>query len=467
LRLTTITQSAGGTTGPEVTIAYDGDGLETKVSRSINASGIDVVTTYAYDAANDVTLIGSYHVPEGSSLSPMPVESNDATYNTDQQLTQEVETYSGTTTTTYSYDNAGQVTGSTGASNDSYTYDLNGNRDSTGYTTGAGNEMTNSPGVTYTYDNVGNMISATTTSGTTTYTYDYENRLTNVTENGTVVATYTYNALGQRIGIDDSGTQTWTVYNGNSADANPYADFNSSGGLQMRYLDGLAVDELFARSNSSGATAWYITDELGSVTDVVSSSGTDLDHVVYDPFGNIVTETNASNGDRFKFAGMEYDSTTGLYYDHARYYDSVTGRFMSQDPMGFAAGDTNLYRYVGNYPTGLVDDSGEDDQLPNLPGNVFAPGPITTAPVGTITITVTGPTTITIYPTDPKPITITIQPTGGIQGVMINPIRGGPAQPGPAQPAPTKPAPPQKKIPPAPPITPKKRDPKFASSGAP
>jgi hypothetical protein len=124
-----------------------------------------------------------------------------------------------------------------------------------------------------------------------------------------VIATYTYNALGQRIGIDDSGTQTWTVYNGASADANPYADFNSSGGLKMRYLDGLAVDELFARTNSSGATAWYLTDELGSVTDVVSSSGTDLDHIVYDPFGNIVTETNASNGDRFMFAGMEGTET--------------------------------------------------------------------------------------------------------------------------------------------------------------
>ena len=55
------------------------------------------------------------------------------------------------------------------------------------------------------------------------------------------------------------------------------------------------------------------------------------------------------------FAGMEYDSTTGLYYDHARYYDAVIGRFMSQDPKGFAAGDTNLYRYVGNSPTVHMD----------------------------------------------------------------------------------------------------------------
>ena len=46
-------------------------------------------------------------------------------------------------------------------------------------------------------------------------------------------ATYTYNAFGQRIGFKDSGTQTWTVYNGSSADANPYADFSSSGSVTM------------------------------------------------------------------------------------------------------------------------------------------------------------------------------------------------------------------------------------------
>ena len=71
-----------------------------------------------------------------------------------------------------------------------------------------------------------------------------------------------------------------------------------------------------------------------------------------------MTQTDASEADRFMFAGMEYDSTTGLYYDHARYYDAAIGRFVSQDPKGFAAGDTNLYRYVGNHPTSSVDPTG-------------------------------------------------------------------------------------------------------------
>ena len=142
--------------------------------------------------------------------------------------------------------------------------------------------------------------------------------------NDNVEALSFYDALNRRIKIDDSGTTTWTVYDG----TNPYADFNSSGTLQERYLsgpgvvNGAIVDQLLARTNSSGTTAWYLTDKLGSVGDIVNStSGGTLDHIVYDSFGNIVTETDAANGDRFKFAGMEYDSTTQQYYDRARDYD--------------------------------------------------------------------------------------------------------------------------------------------------
>ena len=54
-------------------------------------------------------------------------------------------------------------------------------------------------------------------------------------------------------------------------------------------------------------------DKLGSMRDIVDTSGNELDHIVYDSFGNIVTETNAANGDRFKFAGMQFDQTVGKF----------------------------------------------------------------------------------------------------------------------------------------------------------
>ncbi len=272
----------------------------------------------------------------------------------------------------YGYDNANELTGVTenGTPVGTYTYDSNGNQTGTGYSTGTENEQTASPGYTYTYDNAGNLISQTNTSThvVTTYTYDYRNRLTEVTQGGTVIATYTYDVLNRRIGIKDSGTQTWTVYDGTSADAQPYADFNGSGSLTERYLtgsgvvNGAVVGQLLARTNASGTTDWYLTDKLGSVRDIVSTSGTELDHIVYDSFGNIVTETHASNGDRFKYAGMEYDATVGQYYDRAHYYDEATGRFMGEEPEGFAAGSMDLFEYVGNGPTDGVDPNGMETE---------------------------------------------------------------------------------------------------------
>jgi RHS repeat-associated protein len=102
----------------------------------------------------------------------------------------------------------------------------------------------------------------------------------------------------------------------------------------------------------------FTYDSDGEMTGADNPSATET--FTYDPFGNIVTQTNATDAVRFGFAGMEFDSVTGLYYDHARYYDAAIGRFTSQDPKSFAAGDANLYRYVGNDPTGIVDTSGDD-----------------------------------------------------------------------------------------------------------
>ena len=174
-------------------------------------------------------------------------------------------------------------------------------------------------------------------------------------------ATYTYDALDRRIGVDETiggtETKTWTVYDGK----NPYADFNGSGTLKQRYLYGPAVDEILARTDSGGTTAYYLADKLGTVRDIVAGWGasiTVLDHIAYDSFGKVTNQTNATNGDRFQFAGMQTDPGTGLYYDKARWYSPVIGRFISQDPIGFWGGDGNLYRYVGDIPTTLTDPTG-------------------------------------------------------------------------------------------------------------
>jgi RHS repeat-associated protein len=144
------------------------------------------------------------------------------------------------------------------------------------------------------------------------------------------------------------------VYDGQ----NTYADFDGAGALKERYLYGPAIDELLARTDSGGTSAWYLTDRLGSVRDIANTSGTVIDHLAYDSFGSVMSETVPANGDRFKFTGREYDVTTGQYDLRARYYNPATGRFLNVDPMGFGASDANLYRYVSNNPITSVDHLG-------------------------------------------------------------------------------------------------------------
>jgi RHS repeat-associated protein len=101
---------------------------------------------------------------------------------------------------------------------------------------------------------------------------------------------------------------------------------------------------------------------LASVRDITDNTGTVQDHIDYDAFGNVIFESTPSFSDRYKYTGRESDVETGLQYNRARYYDPKAGRWMAKDPIGFAAGDANLYRYVGNDPTSYVDPSGRGEQ---------------------------------------------------------------------------------------------------------
>jgi len=70
----------------------------------------------------------------------------------------------------------------------------------------------------------------------------------------------------------------------------------------------------------SGVPDWYLTDYIGSVRAIVRdasgySNGLEvLDEITYDSFGNVLSETNPSAGDRFKFTARELDAALSLYY---------------------------------------------------------------------------------------------------------------------------------------------------------
>ena len=56
--------------------------------------------------------------------------------------------------------------------------------------------------------------------------------------------------------------------------------------------------------------------------------------------------------------GKYLDSLTGEQYNLNRWYDTATGRWLSVGPISFDGGDANLYRYVGNFATVMVDPLG-------------------------------------------------------------------------------------------------------------
>ena len=271
------------------------------------------------------------------------------------------------TTTTYSYDDTNQLT-SDGTRN--YSFDANGNRNSTGYTTGTGNQTTNDGTWTYTYDNAGNLTKKSKGASLETwnYSYDQHNHLVTVEKHATDGGTlqlkvqYKYDALGNRIerteDSDGNGTVDVTQRFGYDG-ANVWADLDGSNGLTYRRLFGPGIDSPVARITAAGTVVWYLLDYQNSVIGMVDSTGTSLGSITYDGFGNILTNTTGVNGDRYGFTSREWDSSVSLQYNRRRYYDPNLSKWTSADPMGFDAGDANLYRYVGNGPTNGVDPNGQ------------------------------------------------------------------------------------------------------------
>src|SRR4029077_4294282 len=101
-----------------------------------------------------------------------------------------------------------------------------------------------------------------------------------------------------------------------------------------------------------------LAGRLGSVRDLTDASGAVQDHINYDGFGNVLSESASSFGDRYKWTGREFDSETGLQYNRARDFDPKVGRWTTEDPLRFATGDDNLYRYVQNDSVNALDPSG-------------------------------------------------------------------------------------------------------------
>ena len=214
------------------------------------------------------------------------------------------------------------------------------------------NELTSTPSATYTYDANGNVLTKADSTGTTSYTWDFENRLTSVTlpgSGGTV--SFKYDPFGRRIYKSSSAGTSIYAYDGD----NLIEETNAAGGVVARYSDGLNIDEPLAMLRS-GTTNYYQADGLGSVTSLSNVAGALAQTYTFDSFGKQIGSTGSLTNP-FQYTAREFDSETSLYFYRARYYDPQTGRFIGEDPLKFGA-SPDLYNYLDNDPTSWLDPSG-------------------------------------------------------------------------------------------------------------
>jgi RHS repeat-associated protein len=106
----------------------------------------------------------------------------------------------------------------------------------------------------------------------------------------------------------------------------------------------------------SGTSYYYTRDHLGSVRELVDSANAIRAQYDYDAWGNR-TKLNGDLDSEFGYTGHYFHQQSGLNLALFRAYDSMTGRWLSRDPIG-ERGGPNLYGYVGNDPLNLIDPLG-------------------------------------------------------------------------------------------------------------
>ena len=214
------------------------------------------------------------------------------------------------------------------------------------------NELTSRPSYLYTYDANGNTQTMVNSSGTTTYAWGFENRLTSVALPGSGGTVYfKYDPSGRRIYKSSSPGTSIYAYD----DDDVIEETNAAGAPVARYAQMESMDEPLAMLRSS-TTSYYERDGLGSVTSLSNTAGALAQTYAFDSFGN-QTASSGSLTNSFRYTGREFDAETSLYYMRARYFDPVTGKFMSEDPTRFRD-SVNFYRYVRNDPVDNTDPTG-------------------------------------------------------------------------------------------------------------
>ena len=382
-RVRSIRQSGSGVTPKLVDMVFDQLGQLSEISRYSDFVRGQLVARSRYQYDDLKRLVSLQH---GSALSPREFAFYDFEYDAASRITALTDRDG---RTTYGYDRTDQLTAAYRGATDprgseAYGYDANGNRltshmQNATAAYGVGNRLLADDRYDYTYDREGNLIRQTTRSlgAYRQFDYNHRNRLVRVTDysaSGQVLqqVEFTYDTSNRRLsrtidsdGAGPAGSVTeYYVYDGEHVilefvDADGLGS-NSQPTLAYRNLFGPGIDMILAQQSMSDfETRWLLTDHLGTPRDIISNAGEILNHLTFDSYGNLLTQSNPLVSTRYAFTGREWDPDIEFYYYRARFYDAKQGRFISEDPIGFAAFDQNLYRYAFNQPGHYTDPSGE------------------------------------------------------------------------------------------------------------
>ena len=264
-------------------------------------------------------------------------------------------------------------------------------------TANAQNQITGISGATTpTYDANGNM---TGDEQGRTLVYDAWNRLVQAKTGSTLLKAYSYDGTNRKVTEDDGTTVTQLVYSA----AWQVLEEKVASSYTNRYIwSTVYVDALVMRDDGT-QRVWAIQDANWNVTALVDNSGNVVERFGYDdPYGKVTVYDASwnvkSSGSGYAWAvtfqGMRYDEANGNFYQRMRWYSPTLGRWVTVDVLRFKAGDTNLYRPVGNDIANYVDPSGLDPLvLPTIgagaatAGSTATGGAIATvaAPVAAVT----------------------------------------------------------------------------------
>ena len=225
---------------------------------------------------------------------------------------------------------------------------------------------------TYIYDNNGNRLTkqvaltGQTTPEQTNYAYDFENRLNQLTYanipsiTGTQTDSLIYNGEGLRTQAVLNSVAANYLYDG----SNILVERDGTGNTTKTYTRGLdfgggigSIINQNYTANNTAVTQYYDYNDLGSTSDLTTSTGSSASSYSFDAFGNLLTPQSSSDTNRYLFSTKEFDLRSGLYFFGKRYFDPEVGRWITPDPLGFVNGP-NLYLYVLDNPINMVDPDG-------------------------------------------------------------------------------------------------------------